>query len=79
MLKNIREYIDSSEFRLTLLKERVNIVNYKELLQINSKEMILTNSTSTIKIIGDNLVLAKLLEREVLITGLISKIEVIDE
>lgn len=79
MLKNIREYIDSSEFRLTLLKERVNIVNYKELLQINSKEMILTNSTSTIKIIGDNLVLAKLLESEVLITGLISKIEVIDE
>lgn len=79
MRKFIREFIDSEEFRLTLLKDRVNIVNYSALLQIDSKEMILRNDSSKIIIHGNHLVLSKLLDEEVLITGEISSIEVRDE
>lgn len=79
MLKNIREFIDSSEFQLILLKNRVNIINYQKLLQINRKEMIFMSSDGKVVISGENLVLSKLLDDEVLITGHISSIEVKDE
>ncbi len=79
MRKLIREFIDSEEFQLTLLKDRVNIVNYQSLLQIDSKEMILKSEFSKIMIRGENLVLNKLLDDEVLITGDIHFIEVKDE
>ena len=79
MLRNIREYIDNSEFQLNLLKGRVNVLNYQELLQINSKEMIFTTSFCKINVKGNNLVLSKLLDSELLITGDIDAIEVINE
>ena len=79
MRKFIREFIDNEEFQLTLLKDRINIVNYSELLQINSKEMILKSADSKIFINGNNLVLSKLLDDEILITGEINSIEVHDE
>lgn len=79
MRKLIREFIDHDEFQLTLLKDRVNIVNYQALLQIDSKEMILKSEFSKIIIRGEQLVLNKLLDEEVLITGDINLIEVKDE
>lgn len=79
MHRNIREYIDNSEFQLNLLKGRVNVLNYQELLQINSKEMIFTTSFCKINVKGNNLVLSKLLDSELLITGDIDAIEVINE
>lgn len=79
MRKFIREFIDNEEFQLRLLKDRVNIVNYRALLQIDSKEMILKSEFSKIVIRGDHLVLNKLLDDEVLITGEIHLIEVDDE
>lgn len=79
MLKNIREFIDSSEFQLILLKNRVNIINYQELLQINREEMVFKSQDQKIIISGEGLVLSKLLDHEVLITGKIMNIEVKDE
>lgn len=79
MRKFIREFIDNEEFQLRLLKDRVNIVNYRALLQIDSKEMILKSEFSKIIIRGDQLVLNKLLDDEVLITGKIHSIGVEDE
>ena len=79
MLRNIREYIDNSEFQLNLLKGIDNVINYHEFLQINSKEMIFTTSFCKINVKGNNLVLSKLLDSELLITGDIDAIEVINE
>ncbi len=76
MHNRVKDYILDNEFRLTLFKDRVNIVNYSKLLQIDNKEMIISNSYSKIYIKGTNLVLNKLLDNEILISGLIFSIEV---
>jgi len=39
MRRFIREFIDYNEFKLTFLKDRINVVNYSELLQISNKGM----------------------------------------
>lgn len=77
MYKYLREYINNSEFKLTLLKNRVNIVNYEELLQITEKEILLKGKSKKVKVTGDSLSITKLLDHEILIVGDIYNIEVI--
>ncbi len=78
MYKYLREYIQNTEFKLTLLKGRVNITNYDKLLQIGNKEIILTSYDKKLIITGENLAINKLLDDELLITGEITKIEVLN-
>lgn len=78
MYKYLREYIQNTEFKLTLLKGRVNITNYDKLLQIGNKEIILTSYDKKLIITGDSLAINKLLDDELLITGEITKIEVLN-
>lgn len=72
----IKDYIKSNEFRVILLNDRINIINYDEILEINEKEIVVKTNDKKVIIIGVNLVLSKLLEDEILITGKLSKIEV---
>ena len=72
----IKDYISYNEFRIILLNNRINIVNYDEILEINENNISVRTNNKKIRIIGSNLVLSKLLEREILITGELSKIEV---
>jgi hypothetical protein len=78
MFRNIREYINETEFKITLLKNRVNVLNYDRIRDITDKEISLTKGNDKIKIIGNNLKLNKLLDQEVLIIGNILRVELDD-
>lgn len=76
---NIRSYILEDEFRITILINKINVVNYLEMGHFdNNKVMIryLKNDKSHNLIIkGRNLVVSKLKMKEVLIEGIIDNIE----
>ena len=78
MFRNIREYINETELKITLLKNRVNVLNYDRIRDITDKEISLTKGYDKIKIIGNNLKLNKLLDQEVLIIGNILRVELDD-
>ena len=78
MFRNIREYINETELKITLLKNRVNVLNYDRIRDITDKEISLTKGNEKIKIIGNNLKLNKLLDQEVLIIGNILRVELDD-
>lgn len=72
---NLREFIDSKELKITILEDRVNVINYDKLRDMNEKEIMLTKERKKIKVLGKNLKLNKIIENEILITGLIEKVE----
>ena len=72
----IKDYLSYNEFKVILLDNRINVVNYDEILEINENNISIKTNNKKIIIIGSNLVLSKLLEDEILITGKLSKIEV---
>ena len=78
MLKKICEYIKDNEFRFTVYNDKIHIINYDEIVNLSSDIVFIKVGRKNIKIIGDNLVLNKLLEKEVLIFGIVHNIEVID-
>lgn len=79
MLKEINNYINDNNFKLSLYKNKLNIVNYKKLLSLEENYISVLLEKKKLIIKGNNLLLIKILDNELLIKGNIKSIEVIDE
>lgn len=74
-VNSIRNYLLDEEFKISIYKNKVNIVNYTSIVDFSEKQVIVKKDTENIIISGSKLSIAKLLIDEVLITGNIDKIE----
>lgn len=72
---SIRKYIVEEEFKITVFKDKVDILNYKEIDSIEDEKIIIRHDEGTIILYGESLSIKKLLEEELLISGEITKIE----
>lgn len=79
MLKKINNYINDNEFILNLYKEKLHINNYIKLISLEDNYISLITNKNKIIIKGENLLVVKILDNELLIKGKIINIEVIDE
>lgn len=76
MFDKIREYIKDDEFRFTVFENRIHIINYSEILSLETERISFRMEEKRFVIKGNNLVLNRLLENEVLIMGTVFSIEV---
>lgn len=79
MLRKVYEYVRDEEFRFTVYNNRIHIINYEKINTLNSDYILIKCIDRTINIRGRNLVLNKLVDKEVLIVGEVNNIEVIHE
>lgn len=77
LLRKLYEYVKDDEFRFTVYNNRIHFINYEEINSLNSDYILITSFDRKISIRGRNLVLNKLLEKELLVVGEIYNIEVI--
>ena len=71
----IKEFINSSKFRMNYVDNKLNIINYDEIVLLTTDKIILLKDNKSISIKGSNLSLLKLLDKEILINGCIKSIE----
>lgn len=74
MIKDLRDYIDDKKFRLTLTDGKLHLVNYDKVVTIDSTYVSLLLEKKVIMIKGEKLTVLKLLEKELLLSGIISSI-----
>ena len=79
MLEKSSNYIVDREFRLTLFKDMVNVINYSKIISLEENYISIIANEKKILIKGNNLVLKKILDNELLIKGIINSIEVVNE
>ena len=72
---NIREFINPKELKIIYFTNYINIINYDEIILLTDNKISLLKDKKTITIKGDNLLLNKLLDKEILIHGNIKTIE----
>lgn len=77
MLRRVYEYVKDEEFRFTVYNDRIHFINFMKINTLNSDYVLIESSDRKISIKGKNLILNRLLEKEVLIIGDIYGIEVI--
>lgn len=76
MFSKVRDYIKDEEFRLTLFEDRLLAINYDSILSLESERISFLISEKRIVVKGKDLTLSKLLDKEVLIGGVVFSIEV---
>lgn len=75
MINKIVNYIKDNNLKITYVNNNVNIVNYDSILEIQKEKVTVIKDKRIIIIRGQDLKLNKLLDNEILITGIINKIE----
>ena len=74
-LKDIRNYLMENGFNINVTNKYVDIVNYKELGHFDDRNIFVYSDNMKVKIIGNNMKITKLMDREILIVGSITSIE----
>ena len=71
----LRSYIKEDEFEIRILKNKVDVLNYESIGHFDSNKVIIRHQNGSLVIKGEHLVVSKLLNDEVLVTGIIKIIE----
>lgn len=71
----IRSYILESDSKIMIVNNKLNITNYTDIGHFDSNKIIVKLKNKDIIIKGENLVVSKLLDSEILITGKFANIE----
>ena len=75
MLKDLRNYILEDDFKIVYLTNKLDIVNYECIDHFDTDKIIVRYSGGTIIIKGEDLIISKLLNDEILVSGIIKNIE----
>ena len=75
LITRTRNYLLDETFNMKVLKNKVNICNYESIGYLDDTLIIINYEKGEIKIKGENLVVSKLLNDEILISGKIKNIE----
>lgn len=73
-IRMIDNYVNDREFSMIYKNNRLNIVNYTEIIDFSSNLISVRYMDYVYHIEGDNLVISRMMEDEILITGNISNI-----
>lgn len=71
------KFIKDETLRITILKDKVNIINYQEILSFDDKKVKIKCVDTILAITGDDLIINKLVEDEILIIGTIKSVELL--
>ena len=69
-------YIEDREYKIIIKENYLNIVNYDEIVDFSLHKVSVRIKNKLILVEGTGLVISKMLEREVLITGNISNLSI---
>ncbi|MBR3898446.1 MAG: YabP/YqfC family sporulation protein [Bacilli bacterium] len=75
MIRKIKDYILENEFKMIILKDRVDITNYSDIDHFDDNKIIIRHNNGLVVIKGYKLIISKLLEDELLIYGKVENIE----
>lgn len=74
LIRSIDNYIDDKKFSILYKNDKLDIINYTKILDFSDTKISLSYFDNKYIITGTNLVISKMMEEEVLITGNIENI-----
>ncbi len=71
----LKEYIFDNKFQLFILNDMIDILNYTDIISFSDTKVVLKHAKGKLEIKGNNLIISKLLDNEILIKGKLLNIE----
>lgn len=76
MFRNLNSFLNNETYKVSLLPNKVHILNYKSIIDINSNSVIIKLDKNLCKIYGSDIKLVKLDKKELLISGIFERINI---
>ena len=75
IFNKLDRYLTDKDYKIIIKNNYLNIINYNEVKDFSNTKIIVSSRNSTTTITGENLVISKMQDNEILITGKIETIE----
>ena len=75
-MNRLNNYLYDREYKIIIKENSVDIINYDEIIDFTLNKISLKYKTKIISIEGTNLVITKMMDNEVLITGFINIVSI---
>ena len=75
MKDNLINFLYDKKYFINIYDEYIHIFNYQEIVSLSSKKIVLKMETFKIEVTGDNLFITRMIPNEILIKGIIGKVE----
>ena len=75
MKDNLINFLYDKKYFINIYDEFIHVFNYQELVSLSSKKIVLKMETFKIEVTGVNLFITRMLPNEILIKGIIGKVE----
>lgn len=75
MFDRLRNYINDDSWKINISKNQVDIVNYLDIILLESEKILVKYKDGVISVTGDRLSVNKMLDSEILIMGNIKCVE----
>ncbi len=76
ILNYLDRYLVDKDYKITVYHDYVHIINYLEIEDFSNTRVVVRHENGTTILLGSNLVVSKMQDEELLITGKIKSIEV---
>lgn len=76
LMNRLNNYLYDREYKIIIKENSVDIINYDEIIDFTLNKISLKYKTKIISIEGTNLVITKMMDNEVLITGFINIVSI---
>ena len=76
LINKLDRYLEDKNYEIIIKENKVNIINFKEIIDFSSSKITLRCDNKIINIEGKNLIIGKMLDDELLITGSIYNIRI---
>ena len=78
MYQELRNYISDNGFKLIYSNKYLNVINYIKIIILEDDKIDILIPNKILKIKGNNLKLNRIMNSELLITGMISELKLVD-
>lgn len=75
LISKLDRYLIDTDYKIIIKENYLNIINYKEVKDFNNNKIVISTSKGLTTVTGENLVVSKMQDNEILITGKIKTIE----
>lgn len=76
LINKLDRYLEDKTFEIILKDNKINIINYNEIIDFSSHNISIRCNNKIINIEGRNLIVSKMLDDEILINGCINNIRI---
>ena len=76
LISKLDRYLENNNYEIIIKDNSINIINFKEIVDFSINRISLRCDNKIINIEGKDLIISKMLDEEVLITGIISNVRI---